>query len=162
MQHQPCPRCPNSPGRLCRPCLRQIASRWLLVQPAAALGPVDAATAARVEQDREAAVAVRLTRRFTALVRACGVAGRQDGRAPADPVVELDAWLADARACGAPAIATFAAGLEMDGAAIRAALTQPWSSGQAGGGINRLKMLKRQSYGRASFELLQRRVLVAA
>ena len=142
------------------PTVPQLA--WLLVQPAAALGSVDAATAARVEQDREAAVVVRLARRFTALVRACGVAGRQDGRAPADPVVELDAWLADARACGAPAIATFAAGLEVDGAAIRAALSQPWSSGQAEGQINRLKLLKRQSYGRASFNLLRHRVLTAA
>ena len=61
-----------------------------------------------------------------------------------------------------PAIATFAAGLEADGAAIRAALTQPWSSGQAEGGINRIKMLKRQSYDRASFDLLRRRVLMAA
>ena len=142
------------------PTVPQLA--WLLVQPAAALDAADAATAARVEQDEEAAAVARLARRFTALVRACGVAGRQDGRAPADPVVELDAWLADARACGAPAIATFAAGLEADGAAIRAALTQPWSSGQAEGQINRIKLLKRQSYGRASFDLLRQRVLMAA
>jgi len=77
------------------------------------------------------------------------------GRTPADPAIELDAWLADARACNAPSIATFAAGLEMDGAAVRAAVTQPWSSGQAEGQINRIKLLKRQSYGRASFDLLR-------
>ena len=142
------------------PTVPQLA--WLLVQPAAALGAADAATAARVEQDREAAAVVRLARRFTALVRACGVAGRRDGRAPADPAVELDAWLADARACSATAIATFATGLEADGAAVRAALTEPWSSGQAEGQINRIKLLKRQSYGRASFDLLRRRVLMAA
>src|SRR3712207_9154861 len=63
-------------------------------------------------------------------VRACGVAGRKDGRAPADSVAESDAWLADARGCGAAAIATSAAGLEADGAAVRLALTEPWSSGQ--------------------------------
>jgi len=142
------------------PTVPQLA--WLLVQPTTSLGVTDAAIAARVEQDEQASAVVQLARRFTALVRACGVAGRQNGRAPADPVAELDAWLAKACACRAPAIATFAAGLEADGAAVRAALTQPWSSGQAEGQINRLKLLKRQSYGRASFDLLRRRVLMAA
>jgi transposase len=60
------------------------------------------------------------------------------------------------------ALTTFAAGLRQDGAAVRAALTLPWSSGQAEGQINRLKFLKRQMYGRASFELLRRRVLLAS
>lgn len=134
---------------------------WLLVQPAAALDAADAATAARVEQNREAAAVVGLARRFTALLRACGVAGRRDGCAPADPVVELNAWRADARARSATAIVTFATELEADGAAIRAALTQPWRSGQAEGQINRIKLRKRQSYGRAGFDLLRQRVLMA-
>jgi len=72
------------------------------------------------------------------------------------------AWLAEARACGVGTVETFVAGLEQDGAAVRAALTLPWSNGQAEGQINRLKLLKRQSYGRASFDLLRRRVLMAA
>lgn len=142
------------------PTVPQLA--WLLVQPATSLDATDAAVAARVEQDEQAAIVIGLARRFTALLRAYGVAGRRDGRTLVDPVIELDAWLADARACGASAIATFAAGLEMDGTAVRAALTQPWSSGQAEGQINRIKLLKRQSYGRASFSLLRRRVLMAA
>ena len=142
------------------PTVPQLA--WLLVQPTTSLGITDAAAAARVEQDEQAAAVVQLARQFTALVRACGVASRRDGHAPADPIAELDAWLAKARACCAPAIATFAAGLEADGAAARAALTQPWSSGQAEGQINRLKLLKRQSYGRAGFDLLRRRVPMAA
>ena len=142
------------------PTVPQLA--WLLVQPAAALDAAGAATATHVEQDREAATVVGLARRFTVLLHACGVAGRRDGRAPADPAVELDAWLADARACNAPAIAAFATGLEADGAAVRVALTQPWGSGQAEGQINRIKLLKRQSYGRASFDLLRRRVLMGA
>ena len=54
------------------------------------------------------------------------------------------------------------AGLEQDGAAIRSALTTPWSSGQAEGQITRLKLIKRQMYGRAGFDLLRRRVLIAA
>ncbi len=142
------------------PTVPQLA--WLLVQPAAALDTADAAIAARVEQDTQTAAIAKLARRFTALVRACGVAGRQGGCAPADPVTELNAWLTSARVCSAPAIATFAAGLEANGAAVRAALTEPWSSGQVEGQINQLKLLKRQSYSRASFDLLRRRVLMAA
>ena len=88
--------------------------------------------------------------------------GRACGAAPAAPVVELDAWLAEAQKCGISPVETFAAGLEVDGAAVSAALTEPWSSGQAEGQVNRLKLLKRQNYGRASFDLLRRRVLLAA
>jgi transposase len=139
------------------PSPKQLA--WLLVQPVAALSPSDAAVVGRVEQDGEAALVASLARRFTALVRRCGVG--QSTR-PAAPSADLDAWLAEARACGIGAIETFAAGLEQDGAAVRAALTEPWSSGQAEGQVNRLKLLKRQSYGRAAFDLLRRRVLLAA
>lgn len=142
------------------PAARQLA--WLLVQPVAALDATAAIVVSRVEQDQDAAVAASLARRFTALVRACGLRGRTSGIAPAAPVAELDAWLVEARACGIGAVETFAVGLEVDGAAVRAALTEPWSSGQAEGQVNRLKMLKRQSYGRASFDLLRRRVLLAA
>ena len=120
---------------------------------------MDAATVMRVEQDGEAAMVAALARRFTELVRDC-CAGRQD-RAEA-PLEALEAWLHDARACGVPAVETFAAGLEQDGAAVRAALTTRWSSGQAEGQITRLKLLKRQMYGRAGFDLLRRRVLLAA
>ena len=81
--------------------------------------------------------------------------------ADAQPISELAAWLAEARACGVRAIATFAAGIEQDVAAVRAALIMPWSSGQAEGQINRLKLLKRQSYGRAGLDLLRQRVLLA-
>jgi transposase len=45
---------------------------------------------------------------------------------------------------------------------IKAALTMPWSSGQAEGQINKLKVIKPQMSGRASFDLLRRRVLLAA
>ena len=38
----------------------------------------------------------------------------------------------------------------------------PWSSGQAEGQINKLKLIKRQMYGRANFDFLRRRVLLAA
>ena len=142
------------------PAPRQLA--WLLVQPTAALGVAETTAVSRVERDGEAKAVAGLARRFTALVRACGVGGRRGSGAPIDPRAELDAWLSEARACGVLAVETFAAGLEQDGAAVRAALTEPWSSGQAEGQVNRLKLLKRQSYGRAGFDLLRRRVLLAA
>ena len=120
------------------PSPKQLA--WLLVRPTEDLSPSDAAAVRRAEQDKEAALVASLARRFTALVRGCGIG--QPTR-PAAPVADLDAWLAEARACGIAAVETFAAGLEQDGAAVRAALTEPWSSGQAEGQINRLKLLKR-------------------
>ena len=140
------------------PSARQLA--WLLVQPTSALDAVAAAVVARVEQDGTASAVADLARRFTALVRASGV-GRTatPGR---DAAAEFDAWITTAKACTAPAIATFASGLDGDATAVRSALTEPWSSGQAEGQINRLKLIKRQSYGRAGLDLLQRRMVLAA
>jgi transposase len=46
--------------------------------------------------------------------------------------------------------------------AIQAAVGLPWSTGQVEGQINRLKMLKRQMYGRANLDLLAQRFLLAA
>jgi transposase len=112
-----------------------------------------------VGQDREAASVAGLARRFTELVRGRG-AGRKLGSDAA--LVGLEAWLADARTSGVRAVETFAAGLEQDRAAVRAALTTPWSNGQTEGQITRLKLLKRQMYGRAGLDLLRRRTLLAA
>jgi transposase len=53
----------------------------------------------------------------------------------------------------------FAAGLQADLAAVRAAVALPWSSGQVEGQINRLKYLKRQMYGHAGLQLLVTRVI---
>jgi hypothetical protein len=132
---------------------------WLLVLPPPRLPAAEATIVARVEQDGDAAIVADLARRLTELVRDCCT--RRQRRAHA-PLEALEAWLRDARACGVPAVETFAAGLEQDGAAVRAALATRWSSGQAEGQITRLKLLKRQMYGRAGFDLLRRRVLLAA
>jgi transposase len=132
---------------------------WLLVQPPAELPAADAAVVTRVERDREAASVAELARRFTTLVRGCGAGGKLG---PDAALAELEAWLADTRTSGVRAMETFAAGLEQDGAAVRAALTTPWSNGQAEGQVTRLKLLKRQMYGRAGFDLLRRRTLLAA
>ncbi|MCS3830027.1 transposase [Salinibacter ruber] len=77
-------------------------------------------------------------------------------------VWKLDSWLSSCSRSGIERFDTFAAGLRQDYAAVRAALSEPWSNGQAEGQINRLKMIKRQMYGRASFNLLRKRVLYRA
>lgn len=61
-----------------------------------------------------------------------------------------------------PELRSFARGLGRDEAAVRAGLDLPWSQGQTEGQITRLKLIKRQGYGRASFDLLRQRVLHAA
>lgn len=72
-------------------------------------------------------------------------------------------WLDRARAAAAPEeLRTFAKGLQEDEAAVRAALSSPWSNGQVEGQVNRLKTLKRQMFGRAKFDLLRQRFLLAA
>ena len=53
----------------------------------------------------------------------------------------------------------FVSGLLVDKAAVIAALRLPWSNGQTEGQINRLKLIKRQMYGRAQLDLLRVRVL---
>ncbi|MEV6868357.1 transposase [Streptosporangium subroseum] len=55
----------------------------------------------------------------------------------------------------------FATGLRRDWAAVTAGLTLTHSSGAVEGNINRIKMIKRQMYGRANHDLLRKRVLLA-
>jgi len=74
----------------------------------------------------------------------------------------LEVWITEAAASGIEALARFAQGLREDRAAITAGLTLPWSNGPVEGHVNRLKLLKRQGYGRAGFALLRRRVLLPA
>jgi transposase len=69
---------------------------------------------------------------------------------------DFDPWLLAAEQSDVPELQRFAAGLRRDYAAVNAALTLPWSNGQVEGQVNRLKLLKRQMYGRAGFELSTR------
>jgi len=71
----------------------------------------------------------------------------------------LDGWLGEAEHCGVPELRRFARGIRQEYAAIRAALDEPWSSGQVEGQVHRLKLVKRAMYGRANFDLLRQRVL---
>ena len=75
---------------------------------------------------------------------------------------ELDARLDTAESSEVAEIENFARALRRDYEAVAAALKHGWNSGQVEGQINRLKLIKRQMYGRASFDLLRQRVLGAA
>jgi transposase len=73
----------------------------------------------------------------------------------------LATWIQRVEACDVPELRSFAAGLCKDWDAVKAGLTLAWSSGAVEGHVNRIKMLKRQMYGRAQLDLLRRRVLLA-
>ena len=75
---------------------------------------------------------------------------------------QFEAWLEQALQSNIPAFVNFAAGLKEDFAAVQAAMRLSVSNGQVEGQINRLKLLKRQMYGRAGIELLTRRFLLAS
>ncbi|MFF3190982.1 ISL3 family transposase [Streptomyces misionensis] len=74
---------------------------------------------------------------------------------------QLPQWIKEVRADDLPSLHAFVNGLERDLAAVTAGLTLPWSSGVVEGHGNRIKMIKRQMYGRAGFSLLRKRVLLA-
>lgn len=99
-------------------------------------------------QSAEVAEAIDLAQDLTHLVRQ---------RQPE----HLDPWLERASTSALEALRRFAHGLRDDYAAVKAGVTLPWSSGPVEGHINRLKMLKRQMFGRARLDLLSRRFVRA-
>jgi transposase len=74
----------------------------------------------------------------------------------------LEEWIARARASGIAPLKAFGAGLRRDWEAVVAGLTLEWSSGPVEGQVNRLKMVKRQMFGRAGLSVLRARLLPAA
>lgn len=74
----------------------------------------------------------------------------------------LDPWLEAAETAAVPEMRGFAASLRRDYAAVDAALGHSWSSGQVEGHVTKTKLIKRLMYGRGSFDLLRRRVLLAS
>lgn len=101
------------------------------------------------QMDPSIAQAYRLSQTFLAMVR------EHRGH-------DLEAWIMAATDSGIDALARFARGLQEDLAAVTAGLTLDWSNGPVEGQITRLKLLKRQGYGRAGFPLLRQRVMQAA
>jgi transposase len=70
----------------------------------------------------------------------------------------LEQWIEDAKD---GLVKSFASGIVQDHAAVKAALTEPWSNGQTEGHNTKLKLVKRQMYGRAGIDLLRARLLGA-
>jgi transposase len=106
----------------------------------------------RRERDRvleahpEVTIAGLLAQSFAQLVRT------RDAKA-------LEPWIEQALDSRVPELGSFVAGIRRDQSAVFNALRYVWSQGQVEGQIHRLKLLKRQSYGQAGFDLLRHRVL---
>ncbi|MFF4903148.1 ISL3 family transposase [Streptomyces sp. NPDC001068] len=74
----------------------------------------------------------------------------------------LPEWISEAADANLPGISSFATGLNSDFDAVTAGLTTDWNSGPVEGAVNRIKMLKRQMFGRAGCGLLRKRVLLSS
>jgi transposase len=122
------------------------ATRLVLADPAKLDSAESDLVVTLINAAPEITQAVTLVRAFAAMIREHAVDA-------------LDPWIAAARQS---ALRGFADSIERDRAAVKAALTLPWSSGPVEGRINKLKLVKRQMYGRANFDLLRQRVLSAA
>jgi len=104
----------------------------------------DAITVARIERSVPTLMSARdLVERFHRMVR------------DRDPTA-LPAWISAAEGS---VLASFSKGIVADQGAVTAAMTQPWSNGQTEGQITKLKLVKRQMYGRAKLDLLRARLL---
>lgn len=119
---------------------------WLLLKGESELGSDEQQLRLLLLQEPIVATGHALAQRFLEMVRQRNEA-------------TLDSWLKDCLTSGIREMANFASGLQQDEAAVRAALSLPWSTGQVEGQITRLKLVKRQMYGRANFDLLRQRVL---
>jgi transposase len=81
--------------------------------------------------------------------------------APRSGAQLLTSWIDKAQTTGLPDLQRLARSFQNDFSAICGAIESPWSNGQTEGQVNRLKMIKRQMFGRAKFDLLRHRVLLA-
>jgi transposase len=75
---------------------------------------------------------------------------------------EFDAWITAVQQTGVKDLRAFVKGLLKDAAAVRAGLSLVWNSGPTEGFIHRLKLLKRQAYGRGGVDFLRHRILAPA
>lgn len=124
---------------------------WLLVKKPQDLSCEEQQLVAAVqEQSPEIKAATELVLEFQRLIHRRNRKG-------------LAAWLDKTSHAGASLeLQTFAESLRQDLPAVEAAFESAWSTGQVEGQINRLKLIKRQMYGRANFDLLRKRVLLAS
>jgi transposase len=130
------------------PSARKITT-WLMTSPGS-LSEDDAAALAAVT------AACPHLRQLQASIRAfCDMITGLTGRR------HLDAWLAAAEASSLDQLRSFARGIRKDHAAVLNGLSLPYSSGKVEGTVCKIKMIKRRTYGRASFGLLRKLVLLA-
>ena len=142
---QPLPRVTESP---CQPLTPRRAT-WLVLRRATQRTEAETQQLTQLHAHHaEVAEAIDLAQEFATLVRQ-----RQPER--------LDPWLQRAMVSTLEAFQRFATGLQEDFAAVKAGVTLPWSTSPVEGHINRLKMLKRQMFGRARLDLLSHRFLRA-
>jgi transposase len=129
------------------PAARKVAS-WILTPPGK-LADADRAALAQITARCEELTTTRaLVREFADML--CHRHGER-----------LEAWAAQAENSPVSELRGFSKGLRKDWAAVTAGLTVPYSSGAVEGHVNRIKMIKRQMYGRAKPDLLRKRVLLA-
>jgi transposase len=139
-------RAEKADGALSRtPSARTIAR--LMTNGRDALSKAETVTVAAIEDGMPLLVEAReIIAAFQAMVRKKSLA-------------DLEPWLERARSS---LVASFANGVIKDQAAVSAAITSPWSNGQTEGQITKLKLVKRQMYGRGKLDLLQARVIGSA
>lgn len=132
-----------------RPALTPRRAAFLILRRTETLRSQEQQLVQRLVEQSELAGAIGLAQDFAQWVRQ-----RQSE--------QFDPWLERAEQSQLVPFERFARSLKEDYAAVKAGLTLPISNGQVEGQINRLKMLKRQMYGRAGIKLLERRFLLAA
>jgi transposase len=129
------------------PAARELA--WLLCKDAEKLTAEDHVLLARLQQHPELVHVQELIQQGAAMIR----------QHQADALVP---WIKACSTSPVGELRNFADVLQRDAAAVKAALTLPWSSGPVEGHINRLKLIKRSGYGRMQLGLLRQRVLYDA
>ncbi len=106
----------------------------------------------------EAATVAGIEIGVPALAAACALLDRFHHMLRTRDTAMLTPWVADGEAS---LLASFCKGIRVDLAAVTAALIEPWSNGQTEGQITKLKLVKRQMYGRARLDLLRARLVGA-
>ena len=136
------PALPAPVARVARPSAHRAS--WLLTAPVASLTPPEVRYVHAVARASAPLAAVHaLAAEFRRMLLE-------------HDVNAFSAWLTDADQSD---LRGFAASIRRDRDAVLAAIVFPWSNGQVEGHVNRLKLVKRTMYGRASFPLLRRRVV---
>ena len=138
---------PPPPAHALLPGPRTLA--WLLLRRASDLDDKEQMLLKQLcERSTELGSARQLAQHFLRLVR------DRRGR-------ELAEWIAEVHATGPPELRGFSRNLRHDWDAVHAGLTERWSSGSVEGNVNKVKVAKKQMFGRALFDLLRKRVLLA-